>query len=440
MLKKIEDIFSIPELRKRIFYTLFFLLVYRVGAHVPTPGIDGGALSEFFAQQSGNLLGFFDMFTGGALSKLTVFGLGIMPYISAAIILELLTVAVPHLAELKKQGSEGRAKITKYTRYGTVLISSIQGMGIAIGLESMTSPSGALVVMFPGWGFRIVTMITLTAGTIFLMWLGEKITEKGLGNGISVIIFAGIVASFPSAASKTFTLFQTGELQLITLIVVLAIILAVVTAIVFMETSQRRLPIQHVKRIVAGPQQAGSNVNNSYLPLKLNPAGVIPIIFAMSILAVPSTLATFSTNPIVQKISVWFTPDSVVYYILSLVMIVFFTYFYTSIIFNPTDIAENINKGGGVIPGKRPGIHTAEFIDHVLSRLTFVGAIYLSAVALLPQLFISGFNVPFFFGGTSILIVIGVGMDVISKIEAHLVSHNYQGFLKKGRIKGRSLI
>jgi len=438
MLKKFEDIFSIPELRKRIFYTLLFLFIYRIGAHVPTPGIDGGALSEFFAQQSGNLLGFFDMFTGGALSKLTVFGLGIMPYISAAIILELLTVAVPHLAELKKQGSEGREKITKYTRYGTVFISAIQGMGIAIGLESMTSPGGVHVVMFPGWGFRIVTTITLTTGTIFLMWLGEKITERGLGNGISVLIFAGIVASFPSAISRTFTLVQTGELQIITLIIVLAIVLAVTAAIVFMETSQRRLPIQHVKRAMNGPQQG--NVNNSYLPLKLNPAGVIPIIFAMSILAVPSTLATFSTNEIVQKISFWFTPSSAMYYVFSLIMIVFFTYFYTSIIFNPTDIAENINKGGGVIPGKRPGEHTAAFIDYVLSRLTFVGAIYLSAVALLPQLFIAGFNVPFYFGGTSLLIVIGVGMDVISKIETHLVSHNYDGFLKKGRIKGRSLI
>lgn len=438
MLKKFENIFSIPELRKRIFYTLFFLFIFRIGAHVPTPGIDSHALSEFFAQQSGNLLGFFDMFTGGALSKLTVFGLGIMPYISAAIILELLTVAVPHLAELKKQGSEGREKITKYTRYGTVLISAIQGMGIAIGLESMTSPSGAYVVMFPGWGFRIVTMVTLTTGTIFLMWLGEKITEKGLGNGISVLIFAGIVATFPSAVSKTFTLMKSGELQLITLIIVLAIILAVTASIVFMETSQRRLPIQHVKRIANGPQFG--NVNNSYLPLKLNPAGVIPIIFAMSILAVPSTFATFSTSDLVQKISYWLSPSSFVYYVFSLVMIVFFTYFYTSIIFNPTDIAENINKGGGVIPGKRPGEHTAAFIDYVLSRLTFVGAIYLSAVALLPQLFISGFNVPFYFGGTSLLIVIGVGMDVISKIETHLVSHNYDGFLKKGRVKGRSLI
>jgi preprotein translocase subunit SecY len=436
MFQKVEDIFSIPELRKRILYTLLFLFIYRIGAHVPTPGIDGSALSEFFNQQSGNLLGFFDMFTGGALRKLTVFGLGIMPYISAAIILELLTVAVPHLSELKKQGSDGRAKITKYTRYGTVLISAIQGVGISIGLESMASPSGAPIVMFPGWGFRLVTAITLTTGTIFLMWLGEKITEKGLGNGISVLIFSGIVAGFPSAVSKTATLLKSGEIQIITLIVVMLIIVAVTAAIVFMETSQRRLPIQHVKRAGGGMQQAG----NSYLPLKLNPAGVIPIIFAMSILAVPSTLATFSSSPIVQKISFWFTPNSFMYYIFSLVMIVFFTYFYTSIIFNPSDIAENINKGGGVIPGKRPGEPTAAFIDYTLSRLTFVGAIYLGAVAILPQLIIKGFNVPFYFGGTSILIVIGVGMDIISKIETHLVSHNYEGFLKKGRVKGRGLI
>ena len=435
MFQKIEDIFSIPELRKRILWTLFFLFVYRIGAHVPTPGIDGEALSQFFNQQSGNLLGFFDMFTGGALSRLTVFGLGIMPYISAAIILELLTVAVPHLAELKKQGQEGREKITKYTRYGTVLISAIQGMGIAIGLEGMTSPGGSPVVMFPGMGFRLITTITLTAGTVFLMWLGEKITEKGLSNGISVIIFAGIVSSFPSAVSRTLTLLKTGELQIVTLIIVLLIVLAVTAAIVFMETSQRRLPIQYVRKSGGGAR--AKDVATSYLPLKLNPAGVIPIIFAMSIIAFPGTLSTFSDGELTQKIAFWFSPSSSVYYIFTLVLIIFFTYFYTSIIFNPDDIAENINRSGGVIPGKRPGKATADFIDFTLSRLTFVGAIYLAAVAILPQLIIAGFNVPFYFGGTSLLIVIGVGMDVISKIEAHLVSHNYEGFLKKGKVKGR---
>lgn len=433
MFKKIEEIFSIAELRKRILWTLFFLFVYRVGAHVPTPGIDGEALSQFFAQQSGNLLGFFDMFTGGALSKLTVFGLGVMPYISASIIIELMSVAVPHLAELKKRGQEGRDKITRYTRYGTVLISMIQGLGIAIGLEGMMSPTGSPIVMYPGFGFRLLTALTLTTGTIFLMWLGEKITEKGLGNGMSVIIFAGIIAGFPSAVSRSATLLQSGELQLIVLLIVLALIFVVTAAIVFMETSQRRIPIQYVRKGGGGSSAA----TTSYLPLRLNPAGVIPIIFAMSILAFPSTLATFSQNPLVQKISLYFSPSHVFYYVITVAMIVFFTYFYTSIIFNPTDIADNINKSGGVIPGKRPGAETAGFIDYTLSRLTFVGAIYLGAVAVMPQLIIQGFNVPFYFGGTSVLIVVGVGMDVISKIEASLVTNNYDGFLKKGRIKAR---
>lgn len=433
MLKKIEEIFSIAELRKRILWTLFFLFVYRIGTHVPTPGIDGEALSQFFAQQSGNLLGFFDMFTGGALSKLTVFGLGVMPYISASIILELMTVAVPHLAELKKRGQEGRDKITRYTRYGTVVISLIQGLGISIGLEGMTSPSGVPVVMFPGMGFRIVSALTLTTGTIFLMWLGEKITEKGVGNGMSLLIFAGIIAGFPAAVSRSVTLLKSGEIQLIMLIFVLAIIFVVTAAIVFMETSNRRIPIQYVRKGAGG----GSGAVTSYLPLRLNPAGVIPIIFAMSIIAFPNTMATFSQNELVQKISYYFSPSSPVYYVFTMALIVFFTYFYTSIIFNPDDIADNINKSGGVIPGKRPGQETAKFIDFTLSRLTFVGALYLGIVAIFPQLMIKGFNMPFYFGGTSILIVIGVGMDVISKIEASLVTNNYDGFLKKGRIKGR---
>lgn len=436
MFKKIEDIFSLPELRKRVLFTLFLLIVYRIGTHVPTPGIDSAALSQFFARQSGNILGFFDMFTGGALSRLTVFGLGIMPYISASIIMELLSVVTPTLAELKKQGSEGRAKITKYTRYGTVLISAIQGLGIAIGLESMTSPAGSSVVMFPGWGFRLVTTITLTAGTIFLMWLGEKITEKGISNGISMIIFTGIVASVPTAFINTIRVMKSGELQVITLVGVLVIAAAVITAIVFMEVAQRRLPIQYVRKGGFG----GNSVANSYLPLKLNTANVIPIIFAASIMSFPSTLSTFSQNSILGKIGFYFSPNSFLYYIMYVVLIVFFTYFYTSIIFNPTDIADNIQKSGGVIPGKRPGAATAEFIDYTLSRLTFVGAVYLSVVAILPQLIIKNFNVPFYFGGTSLLIVIGVGMDVMSKIESHLITHNYDGFLKKGKLKGRGYL
>jgi len=437
MFKKLEDIFSLPELRKRIIFTALMLIVYRIGTHVPTPGIDSDALAQFFSRQAGNMLGFFDMFTGGALSRLTVFGLGIMPYISASIIMELLSVVVPHLSELKKQGTEGRNKITKYTRYGTVLICSIQALGISIGLESMTSPVGSPIVMFPGWGFRLVTTVTLTAGTIFLMWLGEKITEKGLSNGISLIIFTGIIARFPTAVYNTIRVLKTGELQIITVVVVIAIALAVTAGIVYMEIASRRLPIQYVRKGGLGGRQS---VGNSYLPLKLNTANVIPIIFAASIMSFPSMLSSFSQNSALGKIGYYFSPSSVLYYVLYVVLIVFFTYFYTSIIFNPKDIADNIQKSGGVIPGKRPGEATAQFIDYTLSRLTFIGAIYLSAVAILPQLIIKNFNVPFYFGGTSLLIVIGVGMDVMNKVESHLITHNYEGFLKKGRIKGRGYV
>jgi preprotein translocase subunit SecY len=436
MFKKIEEIFSVKELRKRVLFTLFLLIVYRIGTHVPTPGINADALSQFFARQSGNLLGFFDMFTGGALRRLTVFGIGIMPYISASIIIELLAVVSPHLAELKKQGADGREKITKYTRYGTVAISLIQALGISIGLEAMTAPDGSPIVMYPGWGFRFVTTITLTSGTVFLMWLGEKISEKGIGNGISMIIFAGIIARFPTAVINTLRIVKTGELQIITLIVIVAIMLIVTAAIVYMEIAQRRIPIQYVRKGGFG----ANRVSSSYLPLKLNPAGVIPIIFAASIISFPRLLSSFIKTPLTSKISFWFSPSSLVYYVIYVLLLIFFTYFYTSITFNPNDIANNINNGGGVVPGKRPGNATAEFIDYVLSRLTFVGAIYLSAVAILPQIIIKNFNVPFYFGGTSLLIVIGVGMDVIQKIESHLVTHNYDGFLKKGKIKGRGFI
>jgi preprotein translocase subunit SecY len=377
------------------------------------------------------------MFTGGALSRLTVCGLGVMPYISASIIMELLAVVSPHLAELKKQGSEGRAKITKYTRYGTVLISMIQGTGIAIGLEGMSSPTGASIVMYPGWGFRLVTALTLTAGTVFLMWLGEKITEKGIGNGMSMIIFAGIVAAIPNATINTFRLLETGELQIITLLVILIIVIAVTAGIVFVEAASRKIPIQYIKRGAVGLR---GNVATSYLPLKLNTSGVIPIIFAASIISFPSTLSSFSGNDYIKMLGFYLSPSHILYYVLYTALIIFFCYFYTSIIFNPTDIADNIQKSGGVVPGKRPGANTADFIDFTLSRLTFMGAIYLTVVAILPQIILKLFNVPFYFGGTSVLIVIGVSMDVVNKIESHLITHNYDGFLSKGRIKARGAI
>ncbi len=435
MFKKIEEIFSIPELRKRIFMTLFLLAIFRIGAHVPTPGVNGQALSQLFESAGNNMLGFIDMFTGGALAKLTVFAMGVMPYISASIIMELLAVVIPTLAELKKRGSEGRATITKYTRYLTVVVAAIQGLAISIGIENMDI-NGSKIVFMEGWHFRFVATLTLTTGTMFLVWLGEKITSYGVGNGMSLIIMAGIISAFPSAVSNTYQLMQSGTIQIIPLIIAVAIMAFAYVAIVFMETSQRRLPIQYVRKGNAG---GTVNAGNSYLPLRLNPAGVIPIIFASTLITLPATLATFMPqDPTVQKINYFFSPEYPVYYVLELTLIIFFTYFYTSIIFNPTDIADNINKSGGVMPGKRPGIETANFIDYVLTRLTFVGAVYLAIVSVMPQLFIRAFGLQFYFGGTSLLIVVGVGLDVIQKIESHLLTHNYDGFLAKGRIRGRN--
>lgn len=435
MFKKIEEIFSIPELRKRIFMTLILLAIFRIGAHIPTPGVDGQALSQFFQSAENNILGFLDMFTGGALAKLTVFAMGVMPYISASIIMELLAVVIPTLAELKKRGSEGRATITKYTRYLTVVVAAIQGLAISIGIENMEI-NGSKIVFIDGWQFRFIATLTLTTGTMFLVWLGEKITSFGVGNGMSLIIMAGIISAFPSAVSNTYNLMQSGTVQIIPLIIAVAIMAFAFVAIVFMETSQRRLPIQYVRKGNAGGTVSSGN---SYLPLRLNPAGVIPIIFASTLITLPATLATFLPNdPTVQKINFFFSPEYPVYYVLELTLIIFFTYFYTSIIFNPTDIADNINKSGGVMPGKRPGIETANYIDYVLTRLTFVGAIYLAIVSVMPQLFIRAFGLQFYFGGTSLLIVVGVGLDVIQKIESHLLTHNYDGFLAKGRIRGRN--
>lgn len=435
MFKKIEEIFSIPELRKRIFMTLLLLAIFRIGAHIPTPGVDGQALSQFFQSAENNILGFLDMFTGGALAKLTVFAMGVMPYISASIIMELLAVVIPTLAELKKRGSEGRATITKYTRYLTVVVAAIQGLAISIGIENMEI-NGSKIVFIDGWQFRFIATLTLTTGTMFLVWLGEKITSFGVGNGMSLIIMAGIISAFPSAVSNTYNLMQSGTIQIIPLIIAVAIMAFAFVAIVFMETSQRRLPIQYVRKGNAGGTVSSGN---SYLPLRLNPAGVIPIIFASTLITLPATLATFLPNdPTVQKINFFFSPEYPFYYVLELTLIIFFTYFYTSIIFNPTDIADNINKSGGVMPGKRPGIETANYIDYVLTRLTFVGAIYLAIVSVMPQLFIRAFGLQFYFGGTSLLIVVGVGLDVIQKIESHLLTHNYDGFLAKGRIRGRN--
>jgi preprotein translocase subunit SecY len=426
-----QNIFKIPELKNRVIFTLALLAVYRIGAHIPTPGISGEELSKFLMERGGALMGFFDMFTGGALSRVTIFALGIMPYISASIILQLLTVVIPSLGRLAKEGERGRKKITQYTRYGTVIISAIQSFGIAAGIEGMGQ--GAFV-QNPGWSFRLMTMITLTSGTAFIMWLGEQITERGIGNGISLIIFAGIVARFPNAVIDTIRLFRIGELPLVLLIALIIMMVAIIGFIVFVERGQRKIPVQYAKRVVGRKVYGGQS---THLPLKVNTSGVIPLIFASSVIIFPATIVGFIDIPWVKSIASQLAPGTVLYTTLFVGMIFFFCYFYTAIIFNPVDIADNLKKYGGFIPGIRPGQKTSEYIYRVLARITFGGAIYLSAVAILPDILSGYFNVPFYFGGTSLLIVVGVALDTISQIESHLITRSYEGFLKKGKIRGR---
>jgi preprotein translocase subunit SecY len=431
VLSNFQNIFKIPELKNRVFFTLALLAVYRIGAHIPTPGINGEELSKYLAGNIGALMGFFDMFSGGALSRVAIFALGIMPYISASIILQLLTVVIPAIGKLAKEGEAGRKKIVRYTRYGTVVIAAIQSFGIAAGLEGM---KGGAFVLNPGWSFRILTMITLTSGTAFIMWLGEQITERGIGNGISLIIFAGIVARFPNAVVSTIRLVQAGELSIFFVILLIVMMVAVIGAIIYMERGQRKIPVQYAKRVVGRKVYGGQS---THLPLKVNTSGVIPPIFASSIIMFPATVAGFIAIPWVQAIAKQLSPGTIFYTMLYVGMIFFFAYFYTAIIFNPVDIADNLKKYGGYIPGIRPGQKTSEYIYKVLSRLTFVGAIYLAVVCIIPEILISRFNVPFYFGGTSLLIAVGVALDTVSQIESHLITRSYEGFLKKGRLKGR---
>ena len=432
MIGGFRNIPKIPELKRRIIFTLFMLTVFRIGCHIPTPGRDGSALAAFFSARQGTLFGLFDMFSGGALSQMSVMALGIMPYISASIILELLTVVIPHLEKLKKEGEQGRKKITQYTRYGTVLLSVIQGFGIAVGLENMTSPGGAMIVPVGGWGFRLLTVITLAAGTSFLMWLGEQITERGIGNGISLIIFAGIVARFPVAVANTFRLVGTGEVTAFFMVLILALMIAVIGVIVFVERGQRRIPVQYAKRIVGRRMYGGQS---THLPLKVNTAGVIPPIFASSIIMFPATIANFLSTeefPWLQYVVNFLNPGHVVYSLIYVGFIIFFCYFYTAVHFNPVDVADNMKKSGGFVPGIRPGKNTAEYIDRVLTRITFAGAIYVSAVCILPNILIYQLNVPFYFGGTALLIIVGVAMDTTNQIESHMLTRHYEGFMKKG--------
>jgi preprotein translocase subunit SecY len=430
-----QNIFKIPELKKRILCSFGLLMVYRIGCAVPTPGIDADALATFFARAKGTLLGMFDMFSGGALKRLSVFALGIMPYISASIILQLLTVVIPHLDRLSKEGESGRKKITQYTRYGTVILSIIQGFGISIGLESMSAPGGAMVVAHPGWSFRFMTVLTLTAGTAFIMWLGEQITERGIGNGISLIIFAGIVARMPSAVGNTFRLMRTGEMGAFLVLILVVLMVLIVGVIIFVERGQRRIPVQYAKRIVGRRMYGGQS---THLPLRINTSGVIPPIFASSIIMFPATVANFIKVPWMQSVAQAMTPGGIVYNLVYVGFIIFFCYFYTAVTFNPVDVADNMKKYGGYIPGIRPGKRTADYIDRVLTRITFGGAIYVSAVCVLPTILIAKFNVPFYFGGTALLIVVGVAIDTISQMESHMVARHYEGFIKKGgAIRGR---
>jgi preprotein translocase subunit SecY len=425
---------NIPELRRRIVFTLVMLAVYRIGVQIPTPGINGEALAAFFTEKAGNLFGMFNLFSGGALENFSIFALGIMPYISASIIIQLLTVVVPQLEALKKEGQSGQRKITQYTRYGTVFLSVIQGTFIAAGLEGMTGPGGQAIVLEPGLQFKLMTMLTLTSGTAFIMWLGEQITERGIGNGISLIIFAGIVAAIPSAIVDSIQLIKAGQITLFFVPFLVAFMFLIIATIVFCETSQRRIPIQYAKRVVGRRVYGGQS---SHLPLKINVSGVIPPIFASSIMMFPATIGSFIQIDWVQKASAAMSPGTVYYYVCYVGMIVFFCFFYTAVTFKPDDVAENLKKHGGFIPGIRPGKRTAEFLDKVLTRLTVVGSIYLATICVLPTILISQFNIPFYFGGTALLIVVGVGIDTISQVESHLHMRNYEGFMKQGKIQGR---
>ncbi len=435
MLEGFQNASRIPELRRRLFFTFGMLAVYRVGVAIPTPGIDSEALRRFFEEAANNFFGLVNLFSGGALERFSIFALGIMPYISASIILQLLTVVVPYLERLSKEGEMGRRKITQYTRYGTVVLSLVQSLFISVGLEQIQSPTGASVVLNPGWGFRLLCMVTLSSGTAFLMWLGEQITERGIGNGISLLIFAGIVAAMPSAVTTTIQFMHEGEISLFVLIGLLVFMVVVVGAIIFMERGQRRIPVQYAKRVVGRKMYGGQS---SHLPLKINTSGVIPPIFASSILIFPGTIASFfPDNPIALRAADALSPSSPIYTLLYVGLIVFFCYFYTAVTFNPVDVADNMKKFGGYIPGIRPGKKTAEYIDRILTRITLGGALYVAAVCVLPTILISRFNVTFFFGGTSLLIVVGVALDTVAQMETHLLTRNYEGFMKRGRLRGR---
>ena len=456
----LRNIFAIPDLRKRVLFSLAILAVYRVGSHIPTPGVNTEALAILAEQAAGTMFGLYDMFSGGNLSQVTIFALGIMPYISASIILQLLTVVWPYLERLSKEGELGRRKITQYTRYGTIVLCVVQASAISLFLEGQTGIAGGLNLVYePGWSFRLMTVLTLTTGTGFIMWLGEQITERGIGNGMSLIIFAGIVVGLPAATLGLVDQLRTGQIGLIRLLALVALMVLVIGAVVFIERGQRRVTVQYAKRVVGRRIYGGTS---THIPLKVNTGGVIPVIFASSIIAFPATMATaLPEGGWAQSITDQIRQGMPLYYLLYMGGIIFFAYFYTAIIFNPDDVADNMRKYGGFVPGIRPGKRTAEYIDTILTRITLVGSVYLALIAVLPDLMITGFRadmvpfvgdqldallprfitnglgVQFYFGGTSLLIIVGVSMDTVQQVESQLIMRHYDGFMKKTRIKGR---
>jgi len=447
MLDAIINSFKIPDLKRRLIITGLLLTVYRIGCYVPTPGIDGGALSEFFNRvaktQGGTLFGIINMFSGGAMERLTIFALGIMPYISSSIILQLLTAVIPALEKLSKEGKAGYEKINQYTRYGTIALSIIQSFFIAMWLENPSRFEGLRIVMYPGWGFRILTVLTLTTGTIFIMWLGEQIQERGIGNGISLVITAGIISRIPTAIHQLFVLVSPfsasrRQIQPVTLLIMAVFLVGVVLSVVFITQGQRKIPVQYARRIVGRKIYGGQS---TYIPLKVDTAGVIAIIFAQSIILFPATLASFIPNPVFQRLAQSLMRGHLLYTTIYALLIIFFCYFYTAIVFNPADLSENMKKYGGFIPGIRSGASTTEFLDYVMTRITLAGAIFIVIIAVFPDFIMAWLKVPYlvasFFGGTGILIIVGVMLDTIKQIESHLLMHHYEGFIRAGRIRGR---
>jgi len=435
MFEKIRNAFKIPDLRNKLLFTLAMLVVYRLGSHIPCPGIDSTALASFFAGVRGTLLGLFDIFVGGNLSRATIFGLGIMPYISASIIFQLLGAAMPYLQKLQREGEEGRRKITQYTRYLTVGIAAIQGFGVAIFLESLRGAAGEPIVPYPGMGFKLLTILTLVTGTIFLMWIGELITERGIGNGISLIIMWGILDRFLPDGVNTLRMLTAGALSPFIFAFIVAVAVGVTAAVVLITQAQRRIPVQYAQRVIGRRIYGG---RSTHIPLNVNTAGVIPIIFAQSLLMMPATVARFFSGSVwAEEMSMFFKPGQWLYNIIYAGLIVFFAYFYTSVVINPTDLADNMKRYGGFIPGVRPGAKTAQYIDRVLSRITLPGALFFAFVAIFPMYLINRFNIPFYFGGTSLIIIVGVALDTVRQIEAQLMMRHYEGFLRKGKIRGR---